>query len=405
LTPLPHTHPPGIPVNDNQSSTGLTTSSDPTNNTDAPLAEITPSILCRDVSRSDSPSPTTLPRDECCRGLSGDALCVPCNAGPLSLSAYPPSFTSQTADTDLPRSNHLQPYLTPTDSTMSLPNKPPPSGSVHPYNTIEGTFGTPWNAVLYPPLMPLQSIHELPVHKASSSMTLPTPLPLLIAGSTLALSLLPTPSEGLTFTRCPNIVSDKLVLVKMPRDECCRGLPGDALCVPCNAGPLSLSATSKRMVYQLGPATTTVLLLPREECCRDLPGGALSTPCNAGPLSLSAYPQSSITQTVDPDMLSSIHVRTHLLATTCPTPSPTAFPAPLKDSFCLYHKILSMHAQKVPLCMTHAPRLSPPPARSMLSTPSSPTSLLEEGTTRDVCLSDSLSTKTLPRDECCRQFL
>jgi hypothetical protein len=211
---------------------------------------------------------------------------------------------------------------------MSLPNKPPPSGPVHTYNAIEGTFDTPWNAVLYPPLMPLQSIHELSVHKASSSMTLPTPLPLLIAGSMLASSLLPTPSISLTFTRCPNIVSDKLVLMKMPRDECCRGLPGDALCVPCNAGPLSLSATSKRMVYQLGPDTMTVLLLPREECCRGLPGDAQCVPCNAGPLSLSAYPQSYTSQTADIDLPQANYLQSHLTATDSPMSLPSKPPLP-----------------------------------------------------------------------------
>jgi hypothetical protein len=269
--------------------------------------------------------PLLLPRDECCRGLPGDALCVPCNAGPLSLSAHPQSSTSQTTDTTMPSSSCAHSSLFATASQIS---------------------------------------HIL--------------------------------------IQYPSRDSEKLALMNLLREECRRGLPGDALCVPCNAAPLSLSATSLRMVLQFGPETMSVLLMPRDESCRGLPGDAPCVPCNAGPLSLSAYPQSSTSQTVDPDMLSSIQARTHLLATTCPTPSPTPFPTPLKDSLRLYHKTLSTHVHKVLPCITHSPLLSPPPASSMLSTSSALISLLEEGTTRDRCLPDSLSTKILPRDECCR---
>jgi hypothetical protein len=87
LTPLPHTHPPGIHVNDNQPLTGLTTSSSPTSPTDTSPATVKQLFLCQDVCPSDLPPPTILPRDECCRGLPGDAHSILCNAGPLSLSA------------------------------------------------------------------------------------------------------------------------------------------------------------------------------------------------------------------------------------------------------------------------------------------------------------------------------
>jgi hypothetical protein len=165
-------------VNDNQPLTGLTTSSSPTSPTDTSPATVKQLFLCQDVCPSDLPPPTILPRDECCWGLPGDAHSILCNAGPLSLSAYSQSPNTQTTDTTLPSSTQLQPlpHVTNRPISQSVPRpKSLQASSALCYATNESHSTT----------------QKTTSCRASVSADLPPPMSLL-------------------------------------RDECCRGLPGDA---------------------------------------------------------------------------------------------------------------------------------------------------------------------------------
>jgi hypothetical protein len=127
---------------------------------------------------------------------------------------------------------------------------------------------------------------------------------------------------------CCELSSADLASLTLLRDECCRGLPGDALSVSCSAGPLSLSAMHQCMaslsdswVHQ----TDYEILIPpsmsRDECRRGLPGDAPSILCKAGPRSrsLSAPPQSITSQNLDANMPQSNQLRSHSSAPTRPT--------------------------------------------------------------------------------------
>jgi hypothetical protein len=366
-------------------------------------------------------TPLLLPRDECCRGLPGDALSVPCNAGPLSLSAYPQSFTSQTTDTMTPSSIHAQPQFPSTTSPTPLTTSCSISPDGPPYLfATEDTSCIFWKDVPSLPLVSLQRDNPMPAY---------TVLPRLLHILNV---------KGLLIHRC--LVSscravwspDSPLPLNLPRDECCRGLPGDALCVPCNADPLSLSATLHKMVAQAGNETVLLLLMPRDECCRGLPGDALSILCNAGPLSLSAYPQISTSPTTDTAPPSSVHTQPHLFSTTSPTPLTTSFPISpdglpylnaTKDASCIsWNEVPSLHlvsqlndypmsACKVLPRMIHSLSFPPPTVSPMIPPPSLSTSPIGLPFLLHRCLAFpcravwspvSPLPMNLPRDECCR---
>jgi hypothetical protein len=286
------------------------------------------------------------------------ALSTLCNAGPLSLSAYPQSSTSQTTDTATSSSVHAQLHLPSTTSPTPLT----PSFSTSP----DGPPYPSWIAVPFLPFVALQRNYLMPASTVLPRVihSLSPPLPavsLLIPPPSL--SALPTGLhrclnvKGLLLHRCLTSPCravwspDSLPPMYLTRDECCRGLPGDALCVPCNADPLSLSATPHKTAYQTGSETVLPLLMPQNECCRGLPGGALSTLCNAGPLSLSTYPQSSTSQTADTTMPSSSNMHSHLSATTNPitwpsyslsTPRGSLLFVPLPPDHCSRHASIAL---------------------------------------------------------------
>jgi hypothetical protein len=356
---------------------------------------------CRAVWSPDSPLSMNLPRDECCRGLPGDALCVPCNADSLSLSANSHRTVYQAGNETLfhlllPRDECCRGL--PEDAHSILCNAGPLSLSAHPQISTSQTADT---------TMPSSSCAHSPLFATASPISH-------------------------TLTRHPNRDSDKLALMNSPREERCWGLPGNALCVPCNADSLSLSATSLRIVPQLGPETMSVLSMPRDECCRGLPGDALSILCNAGPLSLSAYPQNFTPQITDTAPPSSIHTQPHLSPTTSPTPLTTSYPLspdgppllhPTKDNSCIswndvpslplvsQQRDYPMPTYNVLPSTFHSLSFLPPTVGPMISPPllsTSPIVLLLPlhrclvSPCRAVWSPDSLPPMTLPRDECCR---
>jgi hypothetical protein len=232
-------------VNDNQPLTGLTTSSSPTSHTDTPPATVKPLFLCQDVCPSDLPPSTILPRDECCRGFPGDALCILCNAGPLSLSATSHWMVHQSGHEILfllmlPRDECC--WGLPGDAHSILCNAGPLSLSA--YSQSPNTQTTDTTLPSSTQLQPLPHATNRPI-----SPSVPRPKSLQ-ASSALRYATNESHSITQKTTSCRASVSADLPPpMTLLRDECCRGLPGDAHSLPCNAGPLSLSATSQVLRY------------------------------------------------------------------------------------------------------------------------------------------------------------
>jgi hypothetical protein len=368
-----------------------------------PTAPITLPTISYAKSISDNPVFMNVPRDECCRGLPGDALCVPCNADPLSLSAPPHGWATQQGQLAL-----ILLLLQIDEYYWDLPGDAP---------CVPCNVGPRSLLAQQQDLSPMTA--DSNIHRQTY---LPSPLPIAVS-SKAPINLLPHSPPGMHQICSATCLSDKSVLMNVPREECCKGLPGDAQRIPCNADPLSLSAISKRMVCQLGPETRLVLLLPREECCRSLPGDALCIPCNAGPLSLSAYPQSSTSQTADTVLPRSNHLQSHLNATDCPMPLPTTtlLPVPIHpyneiegNLNILWNAVLypplkplqnthNLPGNKAPSRMTHPTPFPLLTAGSMLSSSLLPTPSISPTLIRySNRVSDKSVLMNVPREECCK---
>ena len=324
-------------MNDNQPLTGLTTSSSPTSHTDTPPATVKPLFLCQDVCPSDLPPSTILPRDECCRGFPGDALCILCNAGPLSLSATSHWMVHQSGHEILfllmlPRDECC--WGLPGDAHSIPCNAGPLSLSA--YSQSPNTQTTDTTLPSSTQLQPLPHATNRPI-----SPSVPRPKSLQ-ASSALRYATNESHSITQKTTSCRASVSADLPPpMTLLRDECCRGLPGDAHSLPCNAGPLSLSATPHWTVHQSGLEILLPLSLPRDECCRGFPGDAHSILCNASPLSLSAHPQSYNTPTIDTTLPSSTHLQPFPPAVNRPISPSVPQPASLQTSFPMKVTVLS----------------------------------------------------------------